>query len=107
MVNNEHLFPGKLSREESPTSGGVTSTANNDLSIVPDILMITNSIAQEENLPPTGPWYGDYGSGICRSQSKVGGSAAPGACNLPYSTQQVSIDSPRKLFLRILSNNIG
>lgn len=103
MVNNEHLFPGKLSREESPTSGGVTSTANNDLSIVPDILQITNSIAQEQSLPTTGPWYGDIGSGICRSQSKVGGSAAPGACSLPYSTQEL----PRKLFLRILSNDIG
>lgn len=107
MLNNEHLFPGELSREESPTSEGVTSTANNDRSIVPDILMITNSIAQEENLPTTGPWYGDIGSGIPKSQSKVGGSAAPGACSLPYSTQQLSMDLPRKLFLRILSNDIG
>lgn len=63
--------------------------------------MIMNSIAQEENLPTTGPWYGDIGSGM--PQSKVGGSAASGACSLPYSTQQL----PRKLFLRILSNDIG
>lgn len=102
MGNNEYLFPGKLSSEGSPKSGVETSTGNDDRSIVPDVLMVIESVAREENLPTVGPWYGDYGSGIRRSQTPVSGSAVPGACSLSYSTQRSSTDLPCKLLLGIL-----
>lgn len=102
MVNNEYLFPGKLSSEGSPKSRGETSTPNNDDSIVPDILTTTESVAKELNQPTVGPWYGDYGSGIRISRTPVSGSAVPGACSLPYGTQRSSTDLPCKLLLGIL-----